>query len=75
MIKKRTQTTAEQLARELADRPIGGVDDAKWKRTSVTLTPEMLRKLENLALKNKQTQQPLKSVSALIRHAIENVYN
>ncbi len=63
---------AEALARQLADRPYGQekkVDDLV--RTSFTLPKALLTELEDEALANKRSGREPKSVSAIIREALE----
>lgn len=63
---------ADALARQFADRPYG--QDRKMEdlvRTSFTLPKHLLTELEDEALANKRAGREPKSVSAIIREALE----
>lgn len=68
----------EALANELADRPYGEVKPvevkappAKAKAISISLPPTMIEKLEDAALANKRHGSGAKTISAIIREALE----
>ena len=65
----------EVLANELADKPYGDklIKEDNMIRTTITLPAYMLHELEDLARKNKRTDEELKSVSAIIRNSIKNI--
>lgn len=77
--KNRNEITAEQadlLAKRLADKPYGSTENhlqepAKQSRTTISLNESMLVKLEDMALKNKREGREPKSVSAIVREALE----
>lgn len=70
-----TPTQAEQLAKELADKPYGGVKEVeqKMRNVSISLPPAMVDKLQDVALANKRGGADLTSVSAIVRDALERV--
>ena len=71
---KKSNVTAEQaaaVADKLADK-IYGSDKDEVARTTISLPRSMLSKIEILAFNNKQTRQELRSVSAIIRDALED---
>lgn len=78
-----TEAEAEALANRLAERPYGGEPTAapaesvntlpQLKRTSISLPADLLLKVEDTALKNKRQGAEPKSVSAIIREAL-NAY-
>jgi len=76
-IKKRknvTEKDAQKLADELADKPYGGQkDNDKMVNTSITLPQSLLNKLEDQAFANKREGIEPKSVSAIIRKALNNM--
>ena len=41
-------------------------------RTTISLPEELLEKIEDLAIKNKRKKQPNRTVSAIVRAALEN---
>lgn len=77
-----SQAAVEALANELADRPYGvtqvepvqekPAQPVKRKPISISLPPEMIERLEDLALKNKRAGTGPKSVSALVLDALYN---
>ncbi|HHR6450279.1 TPA: CopG family transcriptional regulator [Providencia alcalifaciens] len=77
--KSRNEITAEQadlLAKRLADKPYGSAENhlqepEKQSRTTISLNESMLVKLEDMALKNKREGKEPKSVSAIVRDALE----
>lgn len=81
MLKQRNQRPTvpdkeiSKLADELADKPYGDKkpDDDPLIRTSITLPRSMLTRLEDQALHNKRSGSELKSVSAIIRDAVERL--
>lgn len=74
-IKKRTSDAkaVEKLANELADKPYGGAvnKEEKLVRTSLSLPASMHERLEDLAIQNKRAGRDLRTVSAIVREAIE----
>ena len=76
-IKKRQSiiNTAEKLANELADRPYGSIpnDQEEYVVTSISITKSLLHKIEDIVTNNKRTNQEPKSVSALVRMALEEI--
>lgn len=70
---KATSEQAEKLAQQLADKPYGGVKDAEQKAQamSISLPPSMIEKLQDTALANKRGGGDLKTVSAIVRDALE----
>lgn len=65
-----------RLANELADKGYGDekrTDDDPLVRTSITLPRSMLIRLEDEATKNKRSGQEPRSVSAIIRAAVESI--
>lgn len=76
-LKKRSKVTdkqAEALADEIADKPYGGQkDNDKMVNTSITLPQSLLNKLEDQAFANKREGVEPKSVSAIIRKALNNM--
>lgn len=72
-----TEAEAEALANKLADRPYGDekvvTEPLKeiLTRTTISLPQHMLREIEDLALHNKRIGIAPKSVSALIRDALD----
>lgn len=75
-IKKRSKATEKQaqaLADEIADKPYGSKkDNDKMVNTSITLPQLLLNKLEDQAFANKRKGIEPKSVSAIIRDALNN---
>ncbi|BDH20851.1 TPA: CopG family transcriptional regulator [Providencia alcalifaciens] len=75
----RAEVTAEQaelLAKRLADKPYGSTENTlqapeKQSRTTISLNESMLVELEDIALKNKREGRDPKSVSAIVREALE----
>ncbi|MCQ4235611.1 hypothetical protein NAV31_18110 [Pseudomonas stutzeri] len=71
----------EALARELADRPYGEAKPteevpvkampAKAKAISISLPPCMIEKLEDTALTNKRSGSGPKTISGIVREALE----
>lgn len=69
-----TPAQAEKLAQQLADKPYGGVKEsaeAKAQAVSISLPPAMIEKLQDAALANKRGGGDLKTVSAIVRDALE----
>ncbi|WP_421595814.1 ribbon-helix-helix protein, CopG family [Rahnella sp. PD4] len=71
-----TEAEADALANRLADRPYGDekvVEPAQeiLTRTTISIPQNTLRELEDLALHNKRIGVAPKSVSAIIRDALE----
>jgi len=73
-----TPEQADELAQRLADKPYGDPekttpdkDSEKQSRTTISLNESMLLRVEDLALKNKRNGKELKSVSAIVREALE----
>ena len=76
-IKKRltkavTSEQIENLAIELADKPYGEKNN-KLTRTTISLPENILLFIEDMAIKNKRSKKPLKSVSAIVRDCISQV--
>lgn len=77
-IKKREANIAdvEKLAKELADKPYGeeanSNEDERLVRTSLSLPATMHETLEDMAIQNKRAGRELRTVSAIVREAIEN---
>ena len=68
-----TEKEAEKLAEKLADKPYGEVKNTEeMTRTSFTLPKSLLVELEDEALRNKRAGVEPKSVSEIIRRALEN---
>ena len=68
-----TEKEAEKLAEKLADKPYGeekSIDE--MTRTSFSLPKSLLLELEDEALRNKRAGLEPKSVSEIIRRALEN---
>lgn len=75
-IKTDLNQAAEDLANQLADRPYGAQKNVtktpeSLLRTSITLPENLFRKIEDYALHNKRAKQGPKSVSAVIRDALD----
>lgn len=71
-----TNKTIDRLADELADKAYGDekkTDDDPLIRTSITIPRSMLIWLEDEATKNKRSGTEPKSVSAIIRAAIDSI--
>jgi len=72
-----TEAEADALANRLADRPYGDEKPAAevvpeiLTRTTISLPQTMLREIEDLALHNKRIGVSPKSVSAIIREALD----
>ena len=69
---------AEKLANELSDRPYGDIStdqDEEYVVTSISITRALLHKAEDLVTKNKRANIEPKSVSALVRIALEQITN
>ena len=76
IIKRRLnkKSSIDKLADQLADKPYGESIDTEQNeltRTTISLPSSLLFKLEDIAKKNKRQKKELKSVSALIRHYVE----
>jgi hypothetical protein len=77
-IKKRPSiiNEAKKLADELADRPYGHApinDEEEYVVTSISITKSLLYKAEDLVKSNKRANNGPKSVSALVRGALEQI--
>jgi hypothetical protein len=76
-----TEAEAEALANRLADRPYGDekvvVEPVQeiLTRTTISLPQNTLREIEDLALHNKRIGVAPKSVSAIIRDALDAYLN
>ncbi|MCQ9124718.1 hypothetical protein [Rodentibacter caecimuris] len=72
-----TEKDTEKLAEQLADKPYGKdkLNDETMVRTSFALPKALLNALEDEALANKRTGIEPKSVSEIIRRALENRNN
>lgn len=68
-----TPAQVEKLAQQLADKPYGSVKDVEKKaqNLSISLPPAMIEKLQDAALANKRGAGDLKTVSAIVRDALE----
>lgn len=72
-----TSEEADALARQLADKPYGErsptvAEPAKKARPiSISLPPEIIEQLEDVVRDNKRAGAGLRTVSALIREALE----
>jgi len=72
-----TPEQAEALAQKLADKPYGEkekpepVVEEKQSRTTISLPTSLLREIEDLALQNKRDKKDPRSVSALVREALQ----
>ena len=68
----------EALANKLADKPYGqeiSEDEGRGEeleRITITIPQQMRHRLEDIALKRKRAKQETRSVSALIREALEH---
>lgn len=68
-----SQDKVDALARELADRPYGGSRQnatKKAKPLTISLSPDLIEKLEDRARENKRSGCGPKTVSALVREAL-----
>ena len=64
--------TIESLADELSEKPYGEAkQNSCYVRTTISLDSDMLIKLEDFAKKNKRNKKELKSVSAIVRLALD----
>lgn len=78
-IKKSTvsQEDSERLASELADKPydskpqVRAVDKRKAVPISVSLPPSIIEQIEDVVRDNKRGGKPNRTVSAIIRSALE----
>ncbi|WP_410687946.1 hypothetical protein [Avibacterium paragallinarum] len=72
-----TEKDTEKLAEQLADKPYGKAKpyDETMVRTSFALPKTLLNSLEDEALANKRAGIEPKSVSEIIRRALENRKN
>lgn len=62
----------ESLANELSEKPYGEAkSNANCVRTTVSLDSSVLIKLEDFAKQNKRNKKELKSVSAIVRIALD----
>jgi alpha-amylase/alpha-mannosidase (GH57 family) len=64
---------AKHVADVMAERPYGGVKEVaqKAENISISLPPSMVEKLQDTARANKRGGDGLKSVSAIVRNALE----
>lgn len=77
-----SEAEAEEIANRLADRPYGDssvptpaqAEASLLKRTSISIPAELLEKVEDTALKNKRQGNEPKSVSAIIRDALNQYF-
>ncbi|HBT4785497.1 TPA: hypothetical protein MB364_000796 [Klebsiella variicola subsp. variicola] len=76
-----SEAEAEALANRIADRPYGTAEASvvkaevsQLKRTSISLETGMLELLEDTALKNKREGTEPKSVSAIVRDALDEYF-
>lgn len=68
-----TEKDAEKLAEKFADKPYGETkQNDEMTRTSFSLPKSLLLELEDEALRNKRAGVEPKSVSEIIRRALEN---
>ncbi|MBT6455732.1 MAG: hypothetical protein HOK37_09355 [Gammaproteobacteria bacterium] len=79
-IKKRApnRDVVDKLANELADKPYGEKPERKDEqivRTSLSLPASMQGALEDLAIKNKRSGRELRTVSAIVREAVDEYLN
>jgi len=79
-IKKREAKAeaVEKLVKELVDKPYGGEannEKERLVRTSLSLPASMHETLEDMAIQNKRAGRELRTVSAIVREAIENYLN
>ena len=73
---KAAEKAAEKLAEKLADKPYGKLkSDDTITRTSFSLPKSLLIKLEDEARENKRAGISPKSVSEIIRLALEDKYS
>lgn len=81
MVKKASQLSSsnknaaiEELAKELSEKPYGASKEAspKMVRTTISLDAGVLFKLEDFANKNKREKKDFKSVSAIVRTAVDD---
>ena len=75
-----TPEQADKLADVLADKPYGGVkskpeskatSEAKAQNVSISLPPSLIIKLQDSAMLNKRSGSDLKTVSAIVKDALE----
>lgn len=71
-----TSEEADALARQLADRPYGEQKAAqgtvkKAKALSISLPPDLIEQLEDAVRDNKRSGSGSRTISALIREALE----
>jgi hypothetical protein len=71
-----TSREADALARQLADKPYGenpliSESSKKARPISISLPPDMIERLEDSVRANKRSGQGFRTVSALIRDALE----
>lgn len=63
----------ESLANELSEKPYGEAKpNTNFVRTTISLDSELLMKIEDFAQKNKRDKKELKSVSAIVRQALDD---
>ncbi|MGR5364324.1 hypothetical protein ACPV54_25960 [Vibrio mediterranei] len=81
MVKKASQLSSssrnaaiEELAEELSEKPYGSSKErpAKMARTTISLEADILFKLEDFAKKNKREKKEFKSVSSIVRSAVDD---
>ena len=74
-VKPDMEKEADNLASVLADKTYGTErNNQQISNTSITLPVDMLYRLEDDAKDNKRKGRELKSVSAIIRFAVNNYY-
>jgi len=72
---------ADKLANELADKPYGSKpreveqELEKLTRTSISIPATLQEQVEDLALRNKRSGAELRTVSAIVRAALEQFIN
>lgn len=77
-----TAIAAERLAQELAEKPYGATSTQSnsltvnttenYSRTTISLPKNLLRDVEDLAIRNKRSNSGPKNTSAVIRDALES---
>jgi len=67
---------ADRLADRLADRPYGEEkpEPEQLARTTISLPQGMLEKLENTAIANKRAKGEHRTISAIVRAAVEDYF-
>lgn len=73
LVNANVNSAIESLANELSEKPYGSKKSYdKMVRTTISLDSEVLIKLEDFAQKNKRDKKDLKSVSAIVRIAVDD---